>query len=664
MNHRTIRWNLDPGDDPLLSQFGLYVEPDESAEDAAHRHEVPRRAFRRWRQHVFRVQVQKAVTLQGASVHGGRLARRFLDACRAFLRQRRINRAAAKKVVERKKRDAARQQQHQQQQQQQRHQPPSSTPPLQRARPLGATTPQHSTRATARPSPSTWGSPAARRSGPLSRDGHDDYTALPLSLAMSPSAAEVRSAVEQRRRFATAADPSEYKNDPAAVRGTERATLLSRGLARLRLWRRWRRYNHRLAHACAVHRLLLFFALLRRHARRRKRRRQRAKALKKPRTEPALRQAMLQWRQYTGARTGAPERHVSLYLHARMLQRSLRRWRHYAAARAGAPERLFSLFLHAPPRPHGHPRSRRGRTALDNVHLLVVGRAALQRWRAAVFSWQTWRAVGAQGAAVHLGALALRGLRALGSHRARRRAVREGPGGAAFGAYAARVLRAMRALRALRGLVQRRQVARGGGDTTLDRRRPRRGRRAGPAVRYFLVDEAVRLRRALRRWRQGARASGRRRRAAARELSSWRTLWCAVALDQLLHHRARRQDAALMLVPVNAMQRQNALRRAWTALRWHRRVSFHVRRHAAGALVCVARLRQRTAVALRTLARHARVCKSRVVAAVAELHMVGYRVAWLVRRWRTVAAQATFLRTVLVPQVPQPHAFATFHAWL
>ena len=33
---------------------------------------------------------------------------------------------------------------------------------------------------------------------------------------------------------------------------------------------------------------------------------------------------------------------------------------------------------------------------------------------------------------------------------------------------------------------------------------------------------------------------------------------------------------------------------------------------------------------------------------------MGYRVAWLVRRGRTGAAQATFLRTVLTPQVPAP----------
>jgi hypothetical protein len=65
-------------------------------------------------------------------------------------------------------------------------------------------------------------------------------------------------------------------------------------------------------------------------------------------------------------------------------------------------------------------------------------------------------------------------------------------------------------------------------------------------------------------------------------------------------------------------------------------------------------LRLRTALALRVLAHHARVCKSRVVAAVVEENMEGYRVAWLVRRWRTGAAQATFLRTVLTPQVPAP----------
>ena len=237
---RTIRFNLDPPDPsppkpPLSSWDLLHEEENDDQILLTHTH------IRRWKTWVFQFQVGRALSFHGNAVYGGSLARQWFVAARCLVQRRRRRAAIEKKSAAGLQAAGSKSEsirKHEKKRLDQIESSPQYLTPLKRNNNVTTGTPNSTTSNTLRllQSQSTY----------LRGNGSDMSAEKTTTLLSFVSQTPI----------------------------TTSLWVLRKSFNRLRLWRKWRRYNHRLLHSCAGHRLWTFMVKLRKYMKKRQNNRQ------------------------------------------------------------------------------------------------------------------------------------------------------------------------------------------------------------------------------------------------------------------------------------------------------------------------------------------------------------------------------------------------------
>ena len=239
--HRTIRFNLDPTDTsppPPPPLWDLYYEEENDDQIL-----LTRRILQRWKTWVFQFQVGRALSFHGNAVYGGSLARQWFVAARCLV-QRRRRRAA----IEQK--SAA-----------------GLHAAISKSESIRKRDKEHRDKIESSPQFFT----------PLKRN-NNDTTGTPNSTTNTLLLFQSRSSHLRGGGLDTSAEkmitPPSSSSSVSQTPMTTSLWSLRKSFNRLRLWRKWRRYNHRLLHSCTGHRLWTFMVTLRKYMKKRQKTRE------------------------------------------------------------------------------------------------------------------------------------------------------------------------------------------------------------------------------------------------------------------------------------------------------------------------------------------------------------------------------------------------------
>ena len=237
MQRTTVRFNLDPPDTSLPQQLPSYdLQHEEETDDQIL---LTRRILQRWKTWVFQFQVGRALSFHGNVVYSGSLARQWFVAARCLVQRHRrraaIEQKSASKSESIRKRDKE-------------HLDKIETSPL-------FLTP------------------------PLKRNNNVTTTSTPNSSTNTLLSFQSRSNHLHGSRPVTSSvekitTPTTSSSFVSQTPLTTSLWGLRKSFHRLRLWRNWRRYNHRLLHSCTGHRLWTFMVQLRKYMKKRQKHRQ------------------------------------------------------------------------------------------------------------------------------------------------------------------------------------------------------------------------------------------------------------------------------------------------------------------------------------------------------------------------------------------------------